>query len=93
MSNYISKQDAIKAIENDTSELVYYGKKEAIECLESVPAANVRPVVYGKWKAKKTMIRTPTAKNYMCSICGKEGFNTNFCPHCGADMRSKGESK
>lgn len=52
-------------------------------------AANSRPAVHGAWKTKKIMIRTPAAKNYVCSVCGEDGFNTNFCPHCGADMRGK----
>ena len=89
MNDYISRQAAIEAIKNDALGLVYYGKKEAVECLDAVPAADVRLVVYGEWETKKTMIRTPSAKNYVCSVCGEEGFNTNFCPNCGADMRGK----
>ena len=89
MVEYISRSDAIEAIKNDALEMVYYGKEEAIECLGAVPRADVRPAVRGEWKTKKIMIRTPAAKNYVCSVCGEEGFNTNFCPNCGADMRGK----
>ena len=48
--DYIDRNEAIEAIKNDALDLVYYGKKEAIECLESVPAADGRPVVYGEWE-------------------------------------------
>lgn len=56
------------------------------------PAADVRENVKGEW------IYNQTAKHdayWQCSICGNKWadsiyFNvgtTNFCPHCGADMR------
>ena len=52
--------------------------------LASIPAADVRPVVHGKW------LRTPTFWAY-CSVCGEEppketNITTNFCPNCGASM-------
>lgn len=57
-----------------------------ISRLDAVPAANVRPVVRGRWEYPLGM-----AWNYVCSNCGYGGTDTvrkrNFCPHCGADMR------
>ena len=50
-------------------------------------AANSRPVVYGEWEE----IRDPYGKieGWLCK-CGNESKSkTNFCPHCGADMRGK----
>lgn len=59
-----------------------------------IPAADVRPVVHGKW--------VPVGADdldegmFMCSECGSEHFfpelllnipADNFCPNCGADMR------
>lgn len=85
--DYIDRNEAIEAIKNDALDLVYYGKKEAIECLESVPAADGRPVVYGEWEE----IRDPYGKieGWLCK-CGNESKSkTNFCPNCGADMRGK----
>ena len=87
MNDYISRQDAIELIRNDGLELVYYGKEEAIKCLESVPVADVKPVVYGEWDF-----------NDCCTNCGEEAdynwkrgiyFYSDFCPNCGADMRGK----
>ena len=56
--------------------------------LENLPAADVRPVVRGKWS---TVYDDFMKSHYdTCSCCGKEYFGANgfnFCPNCGADMR------
>ena len=51
------------------------------DSLKSIPAADVRPVVRGKWIKNGWSIR--------CSECGHDmPFSVrNFCPNCGADMR------
>lgn len=53
----------------------------ARKIIETFPAADVRPVRYGKWKNNRWSIR--------CSECGYDTPFTvrNFCPNCGADMR------
>ena len=41
----------------------------------------------GEWLHKKIIIRTPTAKNHYCSICGYEVATiTPYCAECGAEM-------
>jgi len=58
--------------------------------IDSVPAADVRPVVRGKWNAVKGALH-PAETSAVCSNCG---FATmihaqtfyNFCPNCGAWM-------
>jgi len=55
--------------------------------IKTIPAADVRPVVRGKW----SIVYDDFMKsNYTtCSCCGKEYFGANgfnFCPNCGADM-------
>lgn len=54
--------------------------------IESVPAADVAPVVHGHWQ--------PTGYPFMseCEDCSKCGYRTvyghrfKFCPYCGAKM-------
>jgi hypothetical protein len=29
------------------------------------------------------------AEGLRCSVCGKHGYRSNFCPNCGADMRGE----
>ncbi len=58
---------------------------EINEVLNSIPAADVRPVVKAEW--------LPFGKRgiygmmYACSFChAKYDGKTNFCPNCGAEM-------
>lgn len=56
------------------------------EFLKSIPAADVRPVVRGKWKAHGDCGVTE------CSVCGwsiEECIEFHYCPNCGADMREE----
>ena len=45
MKEYIEREAAIKAIENDCLELAYYTKEDAIQCVKAIPAADVVEVV------------------------------------------------
>lgn len=54
-------------------------------------AADVRPVVRGRWIEKPYLLGTTN----VCSVCG-ENYGMphgkyNFCPCCGADMRGEDE--
>ena len=42
---YIEREVAIKMIEGDLPEVMYYRKEDAIECLECLPSADVVEVV------------------------------------------------
>ena len=60
------------------------------KAIESIPAADVRPVVRGKWTLFGR--RGIYGVMYECSAChAKYDGLTNFCPNCGADMREEGE--
>lgn len=57
--------------------------------INSIPytAADVRPLVRGKWMHKKI-----TADFHcigQCSVCKEIRRVDNFCPNCGADMRGE----
>jgi hypothetical protein len=43
--SYIEREAAIKTIENDCPEAVYYTKRDAIDCIEAQPTADVVEVV------------------------------------------------
>ena len=50
---YIDREAAMKAIENDCLELVYYTKEDAIQCVKAIPAADVVEVVsFYEWAVK-----------------------------------------
>ena len=68
----------------------------ALKLLKNVPAADVRPVVRGKWEIDNSYA-DPGLMNLRCSVCGEFGGTWRdctlpsmlykFCPNCGADMR------
>lgn len=46
---YIEREAAIKMIEEDLPEVVYYRKEDAIACLECLPSADVADIVRCKY--------------------------------------------
>ena len=56
------------------------------DAISKIPAADVRPVVRGKW------VQVMGKYDWMvkCSRCNGVPLETSdFCPNCGADMREK----
>ena len=61
-----------------------------ISCPEYTPAADVAPVVHGRWEQCFEDWRKQIEGD-KCSICGFEHYsalitNYNYCPNCGAQM-------
>lgn len=55
---------------------------EAQDVLRFFPAADVRPVVRGKWVDEPIK-----SVRYHCSVCqGRFDYTWHFCPNCGAKM-------
>ena len=55
--------------------------------LDGIPAADVAPVVHGKWLLK----HVGAGHYWECSVCHENPCiyvtkNTKFCPNCGAKM-------
>ena len=83
MDDYISRQDAINALENTDCELLPEEWDMLTDSIMCIPAAPVREVVRGRWIDRDGGLAT-------CSECGDRwGVYSvmNFCPKCGADMR------
>ncbi len=62
---------------------------DVLDAVEDAPAADVRPVVRGRWELSD---ETPYIRKHFhtvaCSNCHREGRKGwNYCPNCGADMR------
>lgn len=58
------------------------GTGDAIDMIEDAPAADVAPVVYGRWVFGGDGC-------VICSECNEEESNNNhrnYCPNCGAKM-------
>lgn len=68
-----------------------YHHKTVRECIDDMPAADVVKIKYGYWKCFNNDIKN----NPMCLVCSECRYiaykRTNYCPHCGADMRGKSD--
>lgn len=69
--------------------------EKALEEMEEIPAADVAPVVHGKWVKKPVYRQDLHGKmihfctKYICSACNHESNTLSsgrFCPNCGAKM-------
>ena len=91
MAEYIEREAAL-AFQNEVEPLlcrnvvthdIMSATKDAdmVKYLQSIPAADVRPVRYGKWVKRNGAI--------LCSECNYDTpfIVRNFCPNCGANMR------
>ena len=75
------------------------GIESVLKYVENLPAADVAPVVHGRWISKN---HHGYEWVFVCSNCGYiDGYpfndRSNYCPNCGAkmrgiDARNKGES-
>lgn len=99
MAEYIKRDAAIREIEQINP--VDYGAmwdyeahhwageclRDCKEAIDSIPAADVAPVVHGRWENG----------NPICPVCGEDKFKDldadiwcdwqpDFCPNCGAKM-------
>lgn len=74
MAEYIERGEFIKSVKD----IPMWGSVAAM-LADSIPAADVAPVVHGRW------IKGPS--NPYCSECFVECRDeTPFCPNCGAKM-------
>lgn len=91
---YIKREDAERCAEKIINHPIEDGFRDSIEILSAIhnlPAADVRPVVHGRWEREEDTYFGFTDVEHRCSQCGKtysrQGFCAfHFCPNCGADM-------
>jgi len=66
--------------------------------VEDAVAEDVRPVVHGRWEKATGMMPPEYCGLHICSECGHyagrkppyggKEFLSDYCPNCGADMRT-----
>lgn len=87
---FISRTDALKDFEECNNANQNWTPQRVKTLLLRQPAANVAPVVHGKW-IKNEWLSTDFAPVYDCSECNKsieQKYPTlpQRCEHCGALM-------
>ena len=92
---HIEREDAKARLRMWITDCVLDGDNEAAYCfrdcidlLDSIPAADVAPVVHGRWIEKTAHDRR---QYFECSNCGKQenkhtAIRGGFCLNCGAKM-------
>ena len=90
MDEYIKREEAIEAVKHAWAKGL-----EPSQYLEIIPAADVAPVLHGRWVEKE---KYTFGIMYDCSLCENRildnGHSWNYCPNCGAIMNSyKQENK
>ena len=100
MSRYIDAEQTLKAMDTwdkfgyshtgafvrnpKTDDYVpYVHYEDMVKCVSNIPTADVRENVKGEW------ILHQDSKTWECSVCHKyQVVWTDYCSHCGADMRN-----
>lgn len=88
MAKYIDVESLVVGYSGHTPDDEFSkGVDFVLDLLDSKPPADVRPVVRGRWIP---FTSEAAGDIWYCSTCGV-GFahHMDFCPHCGADMRSE----
>lgn len=84
----IAKLKQMKLGEHGFAERLFADGVYAV--IAAFPAADVAPVVHGRWEMRPTGIATDTGPEYKayCTVCNEPNkqYQPPFCPHCGAKM-------
>ena len=92
---YISRHAAIiEMMDNEVDHAQGTDGREVVQILSDIPAADVAPVVHGKYVGEYDGYAdgNPVCDMWYCSVCGccfedwDEKPTYNFCPNCGAKM-------
>ena len=94
MAEYIEREAAKARLRMWITDCVLDGDNETadrfrdcIDLLDSIPDADVAPVVHGLWLCADT----DTEQFFLCNRCKKkEYWESDYCPNCGAKMDGEG---
>lgn len=98
MADYIERQAVEKFIEDglnnpDRSKAFGFDAVEILEEVHYMPAADVAPVVHGRWK-QDYFFDEPVTRCSACGVGFAKGHKAErfpYCPNCGAKMDGDGD--
>ena len=90
MAEYIKREAAIDAVNDLAGKAptcsAYEAVWKAVRVLKKIPAADVAPVVHGRW-ATHYRSGTPVADGYVSTCCDMwNNRKSPYCSNCGAKM-------
>ena len=97
MTDYIRREDALRAVQRQRGANRSPAQNEMLNRIKTdiirAPAADVAPVVHGKWVHSRYDRSSEQFDVVKCSRCGLEAYamayhvrDGNYCPRCGARM-------
>lgn len=86
MAEYIEREAAIESIMSEPPDAHY--QSWYAEKINEIPAADVAPVVHGRWEWIGPYRYNDDGMIGTCSVCKERLrlFAYNYCPNCGARM-------
>ena len=87
MAEYIKREDVKRLVNNNFSGL--------LAAIDSIPTADVAPVVHGRWITwEEAGNDIPSPHRHECSVCHDAAqvlinnieLLSDYCPNCGAKM-------
>lgn len=96
MPEYIDKKKLYQYLDNEVEWRNNQDRLFALESVSDFPAADVSPVVHGRWDNIPNRYMSVVSKDgsyhgnvTSCSACHEvnpNAYKTNYCPNCGAKM-------
>lgn len=84
MNEYIERGTAMRVARH-----AWYKGLEPSQFIEIIHAADVVPVVHGRWKASSVLLECQNCGEIYSRLGGNGGKAWNYCPNCGASMDYK----
>ena len=85
MAECINREAAIRALLNDAPEQVSYSREDAADCIRYMDAADVAPIVHGRWLYGDYYdIGDVCSEGHWDSQMTHPSYR--YCPNCGAKM-------
>lgn len=85
MTEYIDRKEFIEAVKD----IPMWGSV-AVMFVDSIPAADVSPVVHARWITRSDKGIVSMTHPYMCSRCWRVEMNKEPYCNCGAKMDREG---
>lgn len=86
MAEYIKREDVLREYDKEQRR---NGPWRFETLIESIPSADVAPVVHGRWVIVDDGVMIGDGKHMECSFCHtwqKDRIKTNYCHNCGTRM-------